>query len=222
MSLAHIAPPPGLVEQVREQLLAAIHSGALPPGARLRQEDIARQLAVSRQPVLQALNLLKRDGLVRDAAGRGLEVAPLDPATVAAVYQVRAALDGLAARLAAGRHAVIDPVLIADGRAAAARGDVAAMVAADQAFHAAVYAASGNALIEPTATLHWQHIRRAMAAVLQRSAARETVWDEHTAIAEAIARGDSFRAATLSAGHAQRAGDHLHARLTDVPASPTA
>ena len=90
------------------------------PGTRLTQEDIAAQLAVSRQPVLQALRLLKKDGLVLDAPGRGVLVAPLDAGWIAKVYQVRGALDALAARLAAAaaRRASI-PTLIERGRRAA-------------------------------------------------------------------------------------------------------
>ena len=59
--------------------------------------------------MLQALRLLKKDGLVLDAPGRGVMVAPLDARWIAQVYEVRGALDALAARLAARRRAVIDP-----------------------------------------------------------------------------------------------------------------
>ena len=73
--LVQIATAPDLVDQVYRSLLDAISSGALPPGERITQEDIAQRLAVSRQPVLQALRLLKKDGLVLDAPGRGVLVA---------------------------------------------------------------------------------------------------------------------------------------------------
>ncbi len=76
--LVQIAAAPDLVDQVYRALLDAISSGSLAPGERITQEDLARRLAVSRQPVLQALRLLKKDGFVLDAPGRGLLVAPLD------------------------------------------------------------------------------------------------------------------------------------------------
>src|SRR6185295_14030688 len=125
------------------------------------------RLAVSRQPVLQALRLLKKDGVVLDAPGRGLLVAPLDPAWIAQLYQVRGALDALAARLAAGRRATIDPKLVEQGRKAARGRDLQAMIEADVAFHHAIYAASGNPLIEKSAEQHWIHLRRVMGAALQ-------------------------------------------------------
>src|SRR5689334_21730661 len=127
-ALVELPAAPGLVERVHRALLDAIGDGSLAPGARITQEDLAERLAVSRQPVLQALRLLKQDGLVHDAPGRGLLVAPLDPARIADVYEVRAALDGLAARLAAGKRARLDPQLVADGRRAARGRDLHAMV----------------------------------------------------------------------------------------------
>ncbi len=62
--LLQLSAAPDLVEQVYGRLLDAISDGALQPGERLTQEDLAQRLAVSRQPVLQALRLLKKDGFV--------------------------------------------------------------------------------------------------------------------------------------------------------------
>ena len=218
--LVKLEAAPDLVEQVHRALLDAISTGALAPGQRITQEDIARQLAVSRQPVLQALRLLKQDGLVLDAPGRGVLVAPLDAVWIASVYQVRGALDVLATRLAAAHRAVLDPKLLERGRKAARSRNVQAMIEADSAFHTAIYAASLNPLIEQSAHLHWQHIRRAMGAVLQRSSLRETVWDEHEAIAAAITAGETERAAELMASHDQRASDHISRQLA-AGAEPT-
>ncbi|MCB1995929.1 MAG: GntR family transcriptional regulator [Rhodoferax sp.] len=111
-TLHRLASAPDLVDQAYRTLVDAISSGALAPGERIVQEALAEQLAVSRQPVLQALRLLKADGLVQDAPGRGLRVTPLDAGLIAQVYAVRGALDGLAARLAAGRRtAPVDAVM---------------------------------------------------------------------------------------------------------------
>ena len=217
--LIKLQAAPDLVDQVYRALLDAISDGSLAPGARVTQEDLAERLAVSRQPVLQALRLLKKDGLLLDAPGRGLLVTPLDAEWIARVYEVRGALDALAARLAAARRAVIDPRLIEQGRRAARGRNVKAMIEADINFHAAIYAASGNPLIEQSAQLHWVHLRRVMGAVLQASKQRETIWDEHAAIAEAIAAGDAKRATALVEHHGRQASDNLLARLSDVLSS---
>jgi DNA-binding GntR family transcriptional regulator len=217
--LVKLQSAPDLVERVYEALLDAISEGSLAPGARFTQEEIATQLAVSRQPVLQALRLLKKDGLVLDAPGRGVIVAPLDPPWIAQVYEVRAALDVLAARLAAQRRAVIDPRIIEQGRRAARGRHIKAMIEADMAFHNAVYAASGNPLIGRSAQLHWVHLRRVMGAVLQSSRQRDTIWDEHEAIAAAIAAGDVKSAVRRIDNHARDASASLLARLAQTLAS---
>lgn len=220
--LVRLETAPDLVDQVYRRLLDAISEGALAPGRRITQEDIAEQLAVSRQPVLQALRLLKKDGFVQAAPGRGLLVTPLDAAWTQHVYQVRGALDALAARLAAQARHRIDPKLIEQGRKAARGRNVKAMIDADLAFHDAIYAASGNPLIEQSAHQHWRHLRRVMGAVLQQSRQRETVWDEHQAIAEAIAAGDADGAVRLMSTHAQQAAENLAKQLPQLLETPTA
>ncbi len=220
-SLHRLQSAPDLVDQAYRALVDAISSGALAPGQRIVQEVLAAQLAVSRQPVLQALRLLKADGLVEDAPGRGLRVTPLDAGLIAQVYAVRGALDALAARLAARRATALPAALQQAGRAAARSGDVRAMIDADLAFHQAVYAASGNPLVERSAAPHWCQIRRAMGAVLQHAPARAAIWDEHAAIAEALAAGDADTAERLAREHAERAGHHLGAALAAPPMAIT-
>ena len=231
--LIKIESAPDLVDQVYRRLLDAISDGSMAPGARIMQEDIAERLSVSRQPVLQALRLLRKDGFVLDAPGRGVLVAPLDVAWLLQIYQVRSALDALAARLAAHAHVQLDPRLISQGRAAARSNRVKTMMAADAQFHAAIYAASGNPLIAQSAQLHWHHIRRAMGAVLQVSTMRESIWDEHEAIAKAIGEGDEDTAETLIRQHGEDASRNLASLLssalnasthapTDAPANASA
>ena len=81
------------VDEVYKVLLDAISDGSLAPGTRITQEEVAEQLDVSRSPVIQALRQLKTDGLVQDAPGRGVLIAPLDPQTIGHVYKIRGVLD---------------------------------------------------------------------------------------------------------------------------------
>jgi DNA-binding GntR family transcriptional regulator len=212
--LSRIADIPDLTEQVYQRLLHAICDGELAPGVRLTQEELAATLGVSRQPVLQALRLLRKDGFVSDAGRRGLRVVPLEAAAIIQVYEVRAVLDGLAARRAALASARLDPGVIATGRLAAAGQRVGPMIDADMQFHHMIYAASGNPFIAETANQHWRHIRRAMGAVLQIVGVRRTVWDEHTAILQAIHAGDADLAERLARQHCERAGEHIASQLT--------
>jgi DNA-binding GntR family transcriptional regulator len=213
MNFAKIPSRTDYVDEVYKTLLDAISAGDLAPGERITQEDLAEKLNVSRSPVLQALRLLKKDGLLEEAPGRGLVVAKLNPVQIGHLYQVRGSLDALAARLAASRDAKISMSLIDTGRQAAAGTDVNALIEADTAFHKAIYAASGNPFIIETAMLHWIHLRRVMGAVLQRSTSRSGIWDEHAAIANAINDGNADLAASLSERHADVARKALIEQL---------
>lgn len=216
MSLAKIPSRTDYVDEVYKTLIDAISAGKLAPGERITQEDLAEKLNVSRSPVLQALRLLKKDGLLEEAPGRGLVVAKLDPIRIGHLYQVRGALDALAARLAAERKAKIPMTLISNGRKTAEGSDVNALLDADIAFHKAIYEASGNPYIAETAMLHWIHLRRVMGAVLQRKLGRSGIWDEHSAIVEAIHEGNGDLAASLSEKHAELARVSLIAHLHET------
>lgn len=222
MSLTKIPSRTDYVDEVYKTLLDAISVGTLAPGERITQEDLAEKLNVSRSPVLQALRLLKKDGLLEEAPGRGLVVARLDPVRIGHLYQVRGALDALAARLASERGAKIPLALIDAGREAAAGSDVNALIEADTAFHKAIYEASGNPYIIETAMLHWIHLRRVMGAVLQRSAGRAGIWDEHSAILDAIHAGNADLAASLSERHANVARETLIRNLQLQDTEPAA
>lgn len=215
MSLAKIPGRTDYVDAVYKALLDAISAGKLAPGERITQEDLAERLNVSRSPVLQALRLLKKDGLLEEAPGRGLVVTQLDPIRIGHLYQVRGALDALAARLAAQRRAKIAQSLIEQGRKVAQGTDVNALIDADMAFHKAIYEASGNPLIVENAMLHWIHVRRVMGAVLQRQLGRTGIWDEHAAIVKAIHDGNQDLAAALSEKHAQLARETLMQHLRE-------
>jgi len=91
-----IAPQPNLVDQVKEALLEEVLSGRIKPGERVIQEQIAQALGVSRQPVQQAFLLLRNQGLFEEAVGRGVVVAHLNPKHVRDVYDIRAAIEGMA------------------------------------------------------------------------------------------------------------------------------
>ncbi len=207
----------GLVEQVQDAILAEIASGKLPPGARIIQEQIAQELGVSRQPVQQALVVLRNLRVLHDAPGRGLQVAPLDLDHVRNMYDMRSAIEGLAFRKAADRNAIRaakeGPALIAAGHKAVARGSVTAMIAADIAFHDFVYALSENPLIAPAMEAHWINTQRVMGEVLMRDEHPRDIWDQHEALLGAVIAGDGRKAEKLARQHIEQAADFMIKRL---------
>ena len=217
MSIESLKPQKTLVEQVYERILGAICDGALGPGERVTQDELAARLQVSRQPVMTALGRLRQQGFLVERGRRGLQVAAVDRAHFNAIYELRTALDPLAASLAAGRASPEQVeqgrALLQRGRAAAASGDAAAALQSDVDFHAWVYETSGNPLIVQSMGTHWQHLRRAMGEVLRRPQLARVVWSEHADILEAIAAGDAARAANAIGAHVGTARERVAAEL---------
>lgn len=213
-------PSPILVDRVHEQLVLAITARRLEPGARIRQAELAHQLGVSRQPVSHALQLLKKQGLVQETGRKGLEVTPLDPDHIRNLYQVRGALDTLAARLAAERMRAgqVSRAERQELEASVRNGlalepdtetDAIDFVLADVGFHNLIYRMSGNPSIMNTLEPQFPHIMRAMHVVLVAMHVRtqsDRVWAEHAAIADAVLAGDVTRAAEAAFAHADKAG----------------
>jgi len=206
-----------ILDAVYGALRDSICDGDLPPGERITQDEVAERLGVSRQPVGQALILLKSQGFVSEAGRRGVVVAPLGIDMVRDIYEIRGSLDELAARLAARRP---HPDELARGYAILEKGerlvrarDVRELVRTDMAFHEFIYGISGNPLIRQALAAHWQQLRRVMSGVIEQRNYRKVLWIEHKAILNAIRDGDGKRAAELSRRHVEAASDALCKKL---------
>jgi DNA-binding GntR family transcriptional regulator len=224
-----IDAPSQLLERVYDAILDAICTGMLKPGERVTQEGLAAQLGVSRQPILQAIHLLKRQGFIEDSGRKGVEISAIDPARLVQLYQIRAALDGLAASEAArlvqrdgpGDLRTAGDACLALGHEAIAGGSASELIAADMAFHQFIYQRSGNPMIADTTAIHWQHIRRAMGAHLQSEPGMpEQSWREHAEILDAVIDGQPELAEQRARSHAERAAEVLVDRLADVMTAP--
>jgi DNA-binding GntR family transcriptional regulator len=202
---------PTLISQAYDAILSAICEGGLQPGERLNQDQLAARLRISRQPVGQALSILKAQGFVRDTGRRGLIVAPLEREFFSAIYQLREALDPMAVRLAAERSAPADIAearrLVSEGRKAVEAGSIDALVAADMQFHLWTYRLSGNPLVVDTMNLYWNHLRRGMSEVLRDGPRRAGIWNDHEEILHAIAGGDAAAAAKHALRHVRSAAE---------------
>jgi DNA-binding GntR family transcriptional regulator len=222
MAVTQLDIQPVLIEQVENRLIDAIVDGTLVSGSRVTQESVAEMLGVSRQPVSHALQALKRRGLLIEHGKRGLAIAPLDAERLRNLYQVRAALDELAARLAADRvrsgEVCREP--LAQAQSSLMRGQTLTQAAAlgqriacDVAFHSALYVLSGNTAIGETVGAQWPHFMRSMVVVLDDIAMRTRVWDEHAAILDAIMAGNAAAAGQRARRHTEDAGDETARRL---------
>jgi DNA-binding GntR family transcriptional regulator len=215
--LQSVRPAPTIVDQVYRQILDAICDGRLAPGERLTQESVAQKLRVSRQPVGQALLLLRQQKFVSEAGRRGLMVAPLDRDFMRSIYELRLGIEPLAAALAA-RHATPAEIargerMIAAGSDAIRHNSIAELIAADMAFHMYLYELSRNQLFVELMQELWNHLRRAMREVLQHREYRKAIWVEHEQILRAISTRDAEAAAALVRTHLQHAAVNVQVVL---------
>lgn len=192
-----------LREQVKDVLLQRIVSGELQPGERLVETRIAQELGTSQAPVREALRDLELLRIVESEPFRGARVREFGDEELVEIYPVRAALEDLAARLAADRLGGDVAVLeeqVEGMREAQRRGDLHDLTQHDILFHRLMVEASGNAPLVQcwkslgvegriTLTLYGTHVRPQDAAGL------------HTPILEALRAGDGARAAREARKH---------------------
>src|SRR5262249_5559145 len=135
------------------------------------------------------------------------------------LYEVRSAIDALAARLAAARakndasgRARLEAALQA-GRSHTNKTPPAETVARDGDFHRAISAPSGNPAVAGRITPAWPHMRRSMATVLAELDYRESAWSEHETIAAHVLSGNARAAEAAALAHALGAGRMTEERL---------
>jgi DNA-binding GntR family transcriptional regulator len=137
------------VERIAAELKTRILEGRLVPGQRLISRDIVDQLGVSRGSLREAFRRLEADGLVDVVPNRGAVVRSLSAAEVAHVYQIREALEGYAARMAAQNIDVGDnrasfTAVLEQGRVHNERPDFQRFIVDNRAFHQEIVRMCGN------------------------------------------------------------------------------
>jgi DNA-binding GntR family transcriptional regulator len=205
-----------LSSRAAEQIRGAILRGDFLPGSRIRQEDLAARLAVSRAPVRQALLMLEMEGLVHIDRSGSAVVAPLDADLIRDLYGFRDGVERyVAENLARQSDLSLAPVreLLVAGRKAAAGGDQTQLIDLDLKFHVALYDALGNRILSDVMRGQWNNMRRVMSATLAIAGYSRQIWDEHTAIVDAITQHDPDRAGSLASAHTRAASTRLLERL---------
>src|SRR5215510_7621675 len=129
---------------VYESLRDAIWDGRIAVGERVREEDVARNLGVSRTPVREALQRLQQRGLLVLGPGRRLVVAQLGHDEVVELYAMREILEGSAARFAAERATPEEIVTLYQLQEQLKSAERDLHVTLNRRFHQAIYEAAHN------------------------------------------------------------------------------
>ena len=219
MQAEAVGVPQATSERIADHLRAAILSGEILPGARIRQEEIGLRLGASRLPVREALRMLEAEGLTEHHANKGARVPSLTAHEVDVVYQMRERLEplALAQSLLLLTDAEIDHLDELQCRIEA-NTDLAEFLLLDREFHLASYAGCDTEQLLSTVTRLWnstQHHRRQF-MLLTGPDRRWVVNYEHRLLVDALRRRDAVDAERHLCGHIRRTRIELaqHASLT--------
>jgi DNA-binding GntR family transcriptional regulator len=202
-----------LVDQVVERLRDAIISGRFKPGERIRQEQLAQQMGISRTPLRMALSVLTSQGLLRRTGSRGLEVPQFTYQEAMDLYLLREVVLGLACRLAAERIsdrqlARLDTLVAESGKFVRAE-DWPGWLKANEEFSALIGEAADLNLLSTflhAIGIQAQVFRSTLLALPVGAAAPVAhAADEHRLIYEAIRARDPERAEDAARDHVRGA-----------------
>jgi len=194
-----------LRDVVSEALRQAIREGVLQPGERLMEIQLADELGVSRTPIREAIRKLELEGFVVMVPRRGTYVADISLKDVVQVFEIRSALEELAAGLAAERITPdeleeLERILV-EINDYIARDDFDKIVDADIRFHGILYKASrNNRLVDILRNLREQMLRFRSISMHYPGRLAAT-WEEHRQLVECIANRNSTQARKIAKKH---------------------
>jgi DNA-binding GntR family transcriptional regulator len=209
-------PPASKADYVHEALREEIVDGVLPPGSAIVQEEIAARLGVSITPVREALRRLESDGLISYRAHHGATVSELGPEATEELYLLRAAVEGLIARLAATKitepqlaelHEVHKRMVTDLGEVHGGR-DAAVLAGESRTFHRLVAEAGGPAFLAAHVRSIWQNNPVPVSVSLWNDPGNVRVFlRAHADLLRALESRDAAEAERIMIAHLHTAAD---------------
>jgi DNA-binding GntR family transcriptional regulator len=202
-----------LREIVFESLREAIINGILEPGERLMEIQLAEEMGVSRTPVREAIRKLELEGFVVMIPRKGAYVAGISMKDIADVFEIRAALESLAAGLAAER--ITEEELEQLERTLVRNSEVTeinnldALVDIDTDFHDVLYKASRNVRLVQIISNLREQIQRFRKASLSHPGRMKDALEEHKKMVEAISERNVELAQNLARDHIENAENSM-------------
>jgi DNA-binding GntR family transcriptional regulator len=214
-----------LLSAAYDSLRAAVLDGSLTPGSRVTVRPLAEQLGLSPTPIKAALAALEREGFLIAVPHRGYFVPEVSSDDLLELYELREAVDGIAARRAAGapNHVQIADRLerlLVRQRKAAAGGNLQSYGELDLTFHRLIWEGSGSRRLLPVAENLIAQVRLGNRLSAQAPGRLPGAMDEHEAIVRAVREGDSRAAERHIRRHVREAGHALRRYLRVRPQPP--
>lgn len=207
-----------VVDYTIDALRDAIRSGRLAPGQRLVVADITSMLSVSAGPVREAIRRLTGEGLIEIVPHRGASVRQITLRDLEEIFELRGAVEGLAARLAA-QHAseggFLDELhtLMEEMTVHATSEDVTGYLRTNTAFHDLIYRMSGNDRLRTLAAQLVMPVYQVRLPQRMDRAAMQISFRDHKIIAAALTKGDGDAAEAAMRVHVAQAGEGLKETL---------
>lgn len=202
-----------LRELVLEALREAIFNGVLQPRERLMEIQLAEELGVSRTPVREALRKLEQEGFIVMVPRKGAYVADLSLKDIEDVFEIRIALEGLAASLSAERitdeELEVMERLLAEKAEAIKSLNMEKLVEVDTQFHETIYNSSRNERLSNIISNLREQIQRYRTTSLAYPGRMQRSLEEHRSIVEAIQARDPILAKQLVQDHIENAENTL-------------
>jgi DNA-binding GntR family transcriptional regulator len=190
-----MAPISGLAERAAEAIVLGVASGALQPGQRLVEVELARLLQMSRVPLREALKILEAQGIVESTPHRGTRIATFDEARIDEICEARLALEKIAMRgaMAAYRNdpaliARLDKILAAMERAAL-HMEWIEISKADLDFHREICRVSGNAIVQKLWDALARHVLIVFGKEIRGERDAKAIVPQHKRLRDILAAG---------------------------------
>ena len=200
--------PQTSADRAYEHLRQMVMTYQFLPGEKINERALAMQVQASRTPLREALNRLASEGLVTATMNEGFACRPLDPKVIFDLYELRAAMESHAARLATERSSKSEILQLEELLEAATASDQhAELVERDVQFHEMIAKLSGNH--ELLRTLQTINTRVYFIRWIDRVNRQQETDMAHQHIYSAMLAGDGTLAATLMYGHIHRRMEHI-------------
>lgn len=213
------ASPPSLSQQAHERIKRKIVSLELPPGAVIDEGSLRAELGLGRTPIREALQRLSQERLVVIVPRRGTFVTEIGITDLQELFEMRVVLEGLAARLAAARGTADHWARMERALAAmdTARDDYDTLIAIDESCHEIIYEAAGNDFLRDTLVTLYALSLRLWYFFLERIGRMDHAVAEHTAVLEALFKGDGQKAGRLMEKHIRAFQEEIQSVMLATP-----